>query len=103
MSCHLNKLWRLNRAYIIIQTRLELKPYHSDANIYTNMTLPQLIRRSKPRKRKKMNEKKSSTHSAFSLVLRTRELSVQLLGSEMYGDFVFGSTGDRLLEALWKG
>ena len=47
-----------------------------------------------------MNEKKSSTHSAFSLVLRTRELSIQLLGSEMYGDFVLGSTGDTLLEAL---
>ena len=27
-------------------------------------------------------------------------MSIQLLGSEMYGDFVLGSTGDTLLEAL---
>ena len=48
----------LDRAYIIIQTRLELKPYHSDANVYTNMTPPQLIRRGKSRNEKINEEKK---------------------------------------------
>ena len=57
---HLSRLLdlALDRAYIIIQTRLELKPYHSDANVYTNMTPPQLIRRGKSRNEKINEEKK---------------------------------------------